>query len=782
MPQIFVYVILFLTIALIAMSIIYRRLLLQKQITDENLLSYRILVHNLPFSWCCWSVGEDNVITSQGFLKLLGVDDQKSFNLQEIFRLFGQSSLSQFQRALQHLYAYGGEFSLQLTIDYPHERELIVNGALIDFEQYPKTFSRQNIRKKQIIILSLQDITSTSNDLRRQERQFSEFEQELDMLRQYVGNLPLAIWFKDFQGRIKHCNNLYAKALDTSVARVIAEGIELVKHSSKDELTEPKTIQQHAVINGQRRLLEIQEIPISSKGMIGYARDITQLEEWQNDRQREELAHREILENLSDSIAIYGSDTRLKYFNSAYVKMFAFQESFLYGKPTFGEVLEDLRMRRKMQEVNNFPQHKEKRNALFNTIFEPVQEIHHQPDGSFFKMTICPHAIGGILIVFEDITDKLALERGYNTLLAVQKETIDNLHEGLAVVGSDQRLRLCNKAFSKLLKIDNDQCKPGTHVSDILNMAKLLLPDEVFQHWNIHIYELCENRIPVKELIDSSNNLKIQISYIPLPDGSHLFSFVDISDSWKFEQSIRERNEALEQADHLKTDFISHVSYELRAPLNTIAGFIDILRNQYFGPLNERQLDYCQGISESSQKLMQLISDMIDLASIEAGKLTLHYHEIELQHFLESCSALIKNRAFDQGVELTITNNCNTECFDGDEKRLKHVMFNLLSNSLKFTLPGGRINIVAFNPEQSNMIGISVTDSGVGINDADQQKIFDMFSSGSRTHTPKKGAGLGLPLVKRLIELHQGSVVINSKVNEGTAVTLYIPINQPSFL
>lgn len=784
MPQALVYIVFTLLIAFIILGIAYRRLVLQKQIIDESLVAYRILVHNLPFSWCCWSVGEDNVTTSKNFLKLLGINDHQSFNLQEIFRLFGQSSLSQFQRALQHLYAYGGEFSLQLTIDQPHERELIVNGYLIEFEKYQKVLSPKNIGNKQIIILSLQDVTSTSNDLRRQQRQFIEFEQELDMLRQYVSNLPMAIWFRDPQGRIKHCNSFYAKALDTSVARVVAESLEITKRPvSSNEQTETITSQQHAVINGQRRLLEIQEIPVPKKGIIGFARDITQFEEWQSDRQREELAHKEILENLSDSIAIYGANTRLQYFNSAYLKMFGFQESFLYSNPQFGEILEDLRTRRKMQEVNNFPQHKEKRNALFNTVFEPIQEIHHQPDGSFLKMTICPHGMGGILIVFEDITDKLALERGYNTLLAVQKETIDNLHEGLAVVGSDLRLRLYNKAFSKLLKINDDQCKPGTHVSDIFQLTKPLLPDQSFNYWSSHIYELCENRSPTKELLDSANNLKIQISYIPLPDGSHLFSFVDISDSWKFEQTIRERNEALEQADHLKTDFISHVSYELRAPLNTIAGFIDILRNQYFGPLNERQIDYCQGISESSQKLMQLISDMIDLASIEAGKLTLHYHEIELKQFLESCSALIKNRAFDQGVELTITNNCNAEIFNGDEKRLKHVMFNLLSNSLKFTLPGGRISIVAFNvQDQPNMIGISVIDNGVGINDSDQQKIFEMFSNGSRIHTTKKGAGLGLPLVKRLVELHQGQVFLSSKVNDGTQVTLYLPIQQPSFL
>jgi len=775
-----------LLIALVILGIGYRRIHFQKQIAEAKLCAHRILVHHLPFSWCSWYVGEDLVITSQNFLKLLGIDDHRSFGLQDVFRLFGQSSLSQFQRALQHLYAYGGEFSLQLTIEHPHERELIMNGTLIGFEHYQHIFPTKPNSTKQMIILSLQDVTATSGDLRRQQRQFIEFEQELDMLRQYVEHIPIAIWFRDLQGRIRHCNSFYAKALETSPSRIIAESIELIKKPSGvliDNLKEQTITQQHAVIEGQRRLLEIQEIPIPKKGSIGFARDITELEQWEGDRQRHDQAQREILENLSNPIAIYGADTRLQYFNSAYLKIFQFQEAFLYSRPRFGEVLEDLRKRRKMQEVNDFPKHKEKRNSLFNTIFEPIHEIHHQPDGTFLKMTLSPHALGGILLIFEDITDKLALERGYKTLLAVQKETIDNLHEGLAVVGSDLRLRLCNKAFSELLKLTEEQYKTGAHITDILQAAKPLLFDESFKYWKDHIHELCENRRPFTELVDSVNSLKIQISYIPLPDGSHLFSFVDISDRWRFEQTIRERNEALEQADRFKTDFISHVSYELRAPLNTIAGFIDILRNQYFGPLNERQIDYCQGISESSQKLMQLISDMIDLASIEAGKLALHYHEIELVRFLESCSALIKNRAYDQGVELSVVNNTNIEMFNGDEKRLKHVMFNLLSKALKFTLPGGRIGIVAFNVEnQPDMLGLCVSDSGVGISATDQQRIFDMFEPGSRLHTTKKGAGLGLPLVKRLIELHQGQVYITSKVNEGTQVILHLPIQQPPLL
>lgn len=785
MAELWIPVTFTLLIALIILGVSYRRLLFQKKTIETNLSAHRILLHHLPLSWVGWYVGEDQVIASMNFLKLLGIDDHRTFGLPDVFRLFGQSSLSQFQRALQHLYAYGGEFSLQLTIEHPLERELVVNGSMISFEHYEHIFPGKPDSNKRLIILSLQDVTATSSDLRRQQRQFIEFEHELDMLRQYIDHIPMAIWFRDLQGRIRHCNSFYAKALETSPSRIVAESIELIKRPTgiSLDINEPIISQQHAVISGQRKLLEIQEIPIPKKGSIGFARDITEVEVWESERQRTDQTQREILENLSNSIAIYGSDTRLQYFNSAYLKMFQFQEAFLYGRPMFGDVLEDLRKRRKMQEVNDFTKHKEKRNALFNTIFEPIHEIHHQPDGAFLKATICPHASGGILIIFEDITDKLALERGYKTLLAVQKETIDNLHEGLAVVGSDLRLRLCNKAFSELLKLNEEQCKTGTHVADILQATKPLLYEESFIYWKTHLYELCENRTPFTELLDSVNSLKIQISYIPLPDGSHLFSFVDISDRWKFEQTIRERNEALEQADRLKTDFISHVSYELRAPLNTIAGFIDILRNQYFGPLNERQVDYCQGISEASQKLMQLISDMIDLASIEAGKLALHYHDIELPKFLESCAALIKNRAYDQGVELSIVNNTNIDVFSGDEKRLKHVMFNLLSNALKFTLPGGRISIIAFHvDDQPDMLGLCVSDSGVGISSTDQEKIFDMFEHGSRLHTAKKGAGLGLPLVKRLIELHQGQVYIASKISEGTQVICHLPIQHTSLI
>lgn len=765
-------------------GVVYIRMVIKKNLAEANSNNLKILINNLPFSWCCWHTGEEKVMASEKFFKLTGLGKSHFIDLQDIYRLFGQSSLSQFQRALNHLCNYGGEFVLQLTLEHHQEQEFIVNGSAINITQHKNFFKRTKLSEKQLIILSIQDITSTSSDLKKQQQKLAAIEQELDILRQYTELLPIKLWFKDSQGRIKHCNSAYAEALDTSPLRVVAENMELIpKRNINSSNTSHKNKRLHAVIKGQRRLLETTEINLPS-GTVGFAQDITVIEQWENTLQIHEQAQREILENLSNAIAIYGPDTHLQYFNSAYLKTFQLDESFLYSRPKFSDVLEDLRKRRKMIEVENFKRHKDDRLALFNTVFEPLHEIHHQPDGTVLKMTVCPHALGGLLFVFEDISDKLSLERGYNTLLAVQKETIDNLHEGLAVVGTDLRLRLSNNACSRLLNLSNDARKTGTHIAEFLDDIKDLFDEQSFEYWNSHIYALCENRQPSTETVDIIPQGKIQISYIPLPDGSHLFSFVDIYDRWKFEQSIKDRNEALEHADKLKTNFISHVSYELRAPLNTIAGFVDILKNQYFGPLNERQMDYCQGISDSNQKLMQLITDMIDLASIEAGKLSLNYMDINLNKFLESCSALVSNRAQDQGVELNFINKSTFTEFYADEKRLKHVFFNLLINSLKFTLPGGEINLIAFDVhDEPNTLGLCVEDTGIGIKPEDQQRIFDMFEhASSKMHMSKKGAGLGLPLVKRLVELHNGKVFMVSKENEGTRIICHIPVKQQNFI
>ena len=200
------------------------------------------------------------------------------------------------------------------------------------------------------------------------------------------------------------------------------------------------------VVSGERRLLELAEQVIPG-GSAGWALDLTAQEDLKDQLARHASAHADVLENLATAIAIYGSDLHLKFFNSAYARLWGVAEDRLSGEPHLSDVLELQRERRRLPEQSNFPAYKRERQKLYSTLIEPIEELQHLPDGTTLRMTVAPHPFGGVLFTFEDVTDRLALESSYNTLIAVQRETLNNLYEGVAVYGADGRLKLHNAAF-----------------------------------------------------------------------------------------------------------------------------------------------------------------------------------------------------------------------------------------------------------------------------------------------------------------------------------------------
>jgi signal transduction histidine kinase len=262
---------------------------------------------------------------------------------------------------------------------------------------------------------------------------------------------------------------------------------------------------------------------------------------------------------------------------------------------------------------------------------------------------------------------------------------------------------------------------------------------------------------------------------VPLPDGGVLFSYVDVTDTLRVERALIERNEALETADRLKSEFIANISYELRTPLNAIIGFAEVLENQFFGELNERQLEYSHAIVQSSQQLIALINDILDLASIEAGYLQLDLQPTDIHSLLDSIFTLGRERAHSRNIELKLV--CDDEAGEllADGRRLRQALFNLLSNALKFTKEGGVVTISAKRlPDEVLLV---VSDTGIGIPEEDRERVFGKFERGS-LETRHSGAGLGLSLVKSLIELHGGRVELDSRVGGGTRVTCHVPLGQ----
>lgn len=765
-----------------------RHLYVKSQVLAVENHAQQILLNNLATAWCYWYEGDSFLTCSASLREILHFEPDQPLRLIDLLKVLGESSFSPFQRALHHLSDFGGDFTLMLPI-FEGVNFLEVKGRSVAYQPSSLRYRQSVASHRQMIILSFTDVTENIQEKSLHQAMQKEKNEEVEMLRTLVDVAPLALWHRDAHGRIQYCNLAYAGALDTSVHRAIAENRELIDSryptntydlSRKALETKSKqTIRTHLVVAGQRRFMEITEVPIPETRMtVGYASDITEIEEAELELATHINAHQEVLDQISAPIAIYGSDTRIQFFNHAYRKTFELDEAWLYSRPTLGEVLENLRERRLLPEYPNFLDHKRARLNLFNNLLYPIHEVLNQPHGQTLRLVISPHPLGGLLYLFDDITDKLTLERGYNTLIAVQKETLDHLYEGIVVFGSDNRVRLSNPAMGRIWHLSDEEREPDRHINELLkSVAPLFNDPNESKTWRKRMMDIVSVRRSSQGQFRLANDRMIEYSYIPLPDGSHLMSFVDVSDRWRFEQSLQERTETLERADRLKSDFISLVSYELKSPLNTIVGFIEILINQYFGQLNERQLDYCQGISDASERLMNLINDMLDLANIEAGKLSLDFQEIQLDKFLSSLVDLVHNRAYDQGLELIIENTSKIKTIQGDNRRLKHALFNLLTNAIKFTPAGGKIILtVSDDKEKPGHIIIAVKDTGVGISPGDQEKIFNLFQHGTLTQSKQMGAGLGLSLVRSLIKLHGGSISLASEENEGTMIACHLPI------
>ncbi|NBT85547.1 MAG: PAS domain-containing protein [Alphaproteobacteria bacterium] len=765
-----------------------RNLYIKLQVLTVENYAQNILLNNLANAWCYWYEGDSFLTCSVSLREILRFDLDQPLQTSDLCKILGESSFSPFQRALTHLSDFGGDFILQLPI-FEETQFLEVKGRSVSCDSLPLRYSQSISKSRQMVILCFTDATEVVHEKGLYQAYQKEQDEEIEILRTLVDIAPLALWHRDQNGRIQYCNLAYSGALETTVHRVIAENRELIdshyQTSTYDlsrkalESKRKQIIRTHLVVAGQRRFMEIAEIPIpGTHKTVGYAMDITEIEEAELELSLHINAHQEVLDQISAPIAIYGADTRIKFFNHAYRKTFELDEAWLYSRPTLGEILENLRERRFLPEYPNFLNHKRARLDLFKNLLYPIHEVLNQPNGQTLRLVIAPHPLGGLLYLFDDITDKLTLERGYNTLVAVQKETLDHLYEGIVVFGSDNRVRLSNPAMGRIWHLSDEKRAADLHINELLkNVAPLFSDPNESKLWRKRMMDIVSLRQSSHGQFRLDHDRMIEYSYIPLPDGSHLMSFVDVSDRWRFEQALQERTQTLERADRLKSDFISLVSYELKSPLNTIVGFIEILINQYFGQLNERQLDYCQGIADASDRLMNLINDMLDLANIEAGKLNLDFQEIQLDKFLNSLVDLVYNRAYDQGLELIIENTSSVKTIQGDTRRLKHALFNLLTNAIKFTPTGGKIILtVADDTERPGHIVIAVKDTGVGISPNDQERIFDLFQHGTMTQSNQMGAGLGLSLVRSLVELHGGFVSLASEANEGTMIACHLPI------
>lgn len=571
--------------------------------------------------------------------------------------------------------------------------------------------------------------------------------------REIIEALPLPAWLRGVNLGVQ-AQNRPAQALAAADA-----GRELAERAQ----AQSRPLHERHLLtaqDGKPRLLDITETPLPGGGALGLAQDLTRSEEMESAFARHIQAQNEVMETLATAIAIFDGDHRLSFANSAYAELWGLNPAWLADKPTFSEILDRLREQRRLPEVADFKAYKAEQAGQFGRLDKAVETQMHLPDGSALRCVTSPHPLGGLVFAYEDVTGHLDLERNYKTLSAVQRATLDNLYEGVAVFGADGRMKLYNPSFARIWHLDQNADQKGLHMQDFAGHIKALVRRDKGQPplEKDRLVARLMNREAGRGRLDFTDGAVLDYAKVPLPDGAVMLSYLDVTDSARVESALMERAHAMAEANVLKSEFMAGVSHEIRTPLNAIVGFASILTDNYFGDLNPRQGEYARGIMESAEELISIIDNMLDLASVEAGLMTLELDTVDVNTLLVTAMNLVRERARRKDVDIEFDSPADIGWVVADEKRLKQVLFNLLSTAVSQTPPGGTALMTA--QREGPDVVLSVTDGGAGLKDDEVPP--------------------GLALIARFIELHNGVVELTSRPGHGTTVTCRLPAERDS--
>ncbi|HEY0233748.1 MAG TPA: PAS-domain containing protein [Afipia sp.] len=629
-------------------------------------------------------------------------------------------------------------------------------------------------------IVRIRELSGVRKELAEMSIRHRHLAEETDALRAFTAAVPQPVWARRANGTLSFANAAYARAAEAAnIHDAIEQNLELL--DSADRLEMARALSQGQAFNarvpvaigGQRRIFDIYALNVGD-GSAGIAIDSSEAAELTAALERMADAHLRMLDQLSSGVAVFDAGKRLTFYNDSYRRLWDLDRAFLDSGPDDSSVLEKLRAARKISEQPDFRAWKNKLHEAYRAV-EPAKDTWYLPDGRAVSIVTTPNPEGGVTYLFDDVTESLKLQRQNDGLMRVQRETLDNLAEAVAVFGGNGRARLFNPPFARLWKLSAEALAQQPHIEAIEQWCRPLYDDdEAWQALRGAITGI-DNRSSVQLRLERKDGSVLDCMTIPLPDGATMLTFQDVTDSVNVERALRERNEALETADQMKVDFVHHVSYELRSPLTTIIGFAHFLNDPVTGPMTPKQSEYLGYITTSTNALLAIINNILDLATIDAGAMTLDLGSVDLHKTVEEATAGLQDRLARDNIHLEVHIDPSIGSFIADERRVVQVLYNLLANAIGFSPQGGTVVIAARRSPDS--IIFSVADSGPGIPAEVQDKVFDWFEShanGSR----HRGAGLGLSLVRSFVELHGGTVRVDSAPGRGTVVTCEFPTDQ----
>jgi signal transduction histidine kinase len=595
------------------------------------------------------------------------------------------------------------------------------------------------------------------------------------MLGEFLDAQTDPIWLASPAGTLLWANQAWLQAVespsveDAVQRRLSLDGGAEALIAEAATAGQAKTVLRWSTVKGRRRAFQITARPLHGAALAVWALDVTEAEETRETLRRHVEAHDETLDHISEAVAIFSAGRRLLFHNTAFAELWGLEPAWLEERPTHGEILDRLRQRRRLPETADYAAWKADELRRYETLGPIADEIWALADGRTLRLVRQSHPLGGLLLLFSDITGELKLKAQYNGLIQVQQATLDKLSDAVAVFGSDGRLRLHNEAFGTLWGLDAGQMDAASDFDGVVELCVPRVHDLVF--WRELKARVTDTdpqaRTPMAGEVKTSEGRIVAYQSRPLPDGATLLGFTDVTDTRALEGALADRSEALEEAERLKRDFVGNVSYELRTPLTTIIGYSELL-DHMGAALSDRVRGHVAAVRQAASHLARSIDDVLDMAQVDANEMALDLGDVPIDRLLQSAAERWTREATQAGATIVVECEADIGVIRADARRLGQTLDHLLENAVRQSPPGGQVTLTG--RRALGEIQIQVSDTGRGIPFHVQAHIFDRFIGRDRG-----GPGLGLALVKALVELHGGWVALQSEPGAGATFTCHLP-------
>jgi len=633
------------------------------------------------------------------------------------------------------------------------------------------------------IVLWIFDATDSQSEIQALKAHVEQLREALEALAGLVEAAPFPMWHRGPDLQLSLVNTAYVQAIDAQNARdVVANGVELVEvvngltpqDSAAEALASGAPVERMvpATIAGERRTMKVVDVPLGAAGVAGFAMDQHELEQVRVEHRRLEAAQRDLLDRLSAGVARFGPDRSLRFWNQPFISLFGLRQDRLNDGPLFERVLDQMRDARRLPEHRDFPAWRAERRDWFLSP-EPQEENWLLADGTHLRVYAQPLPDGGLLLIFEDRTEQVQLSSARDTLLRVRTATFDNLFESIGVFASDGRLSLWNSRFRDIWGVDEAMLGAHPRIDELMQavQGRLAKPHQAGLVRELVRAATVERKQRMGHVGFADGRI-FEFAAIPLPDGNALFTMLDVTDSRTVEQVLRDRNEALEQADKVKTAFVTNMSYELRTPLTTIAGFAEMMSAGYAGDLSASAKDYVDGILQSTSRLSMMIDNVLDLTQGEAGTLPVERAAVEMAQLLRDCAARVGASASAKGIDLVLSLEETLGVAQVDAARIGQAVDHLLENAIAYCDRGARVLLHGDGTDEA--IRLVVSDNGPGISAERRKAIFNPLDRAAQARHGERAA-IGLPLVKQLAEAHGGTLELVSEEGQGTMAMIGLP-------